>query len=138
MPPDTISLVGITLYGYHGVRPEERALGQRFVVDVDLEADLSQVAATDALDATVNYSEAYGLVAEIVEGEPVNLLETLAERVARAMFERFSQVHRTRVRIAKPGVAIAGSILREAAVAIDRTRAEICGQGQSTQPPRSV
>lgn len=127
MPPDTISLTGITLYGYHGARPEERALGQRFVVDVDLEADLRHAAATDDLDATVNYSEAYRLVAAIVAGEPVNLLETLGERIARTMFERFPQVQRSRVRIAKPGVAIAGSILREAAVTIDRTRAEICG-----------
>lgn len=124
MPPDTISLVGITLYGYHGVRPEERALGQRFVVDLELESDLRRAGETDTLDATVNYSEAYELVAEIVEGEPVNLLETLAERIARAMFERFSLVQRSRVRIAKPGVAISGSILREAAVTIDRERTD--------------
>ena len=127
MPPDTISLTGMTLYGYHGARPEERALGQRFVVDVDLEADLRHAAATDDLDATVNYSEVYRLVAAIVAGDPVNLLETLGERIARTMFDRFPQVQRTRIRIAKPGVAIAGSILREAAVTIDRTRAEICG-----------
>ncbi|MDE2768139.1 MAG: dihydroneopterin aldolase [Chloroflexota bacterium] len=124
MPPDTISLVGITLYGYHGVRPEERALGQRFVVDLELESDLRRAGETDTLDATVNYSEAYELVAEIIEGEPVNLLETLAERIARAMFEQFSLVQRSRVRIAKPGVAISGSILREAAVTIDRERTD--------------
>ena len=125
MPSDTISLVGITLYGYHGARPEERTLGQRFVVDVDLEADLRNAGATDDLDATVNYSEVYALVAELVEGEPVNLLETLGERIVRAVFERFPQVQRARVRIAKPGVAISGSILREAAVTLDRARNDI-------------
>ena len=124
MPPDTISLVGVTLYGYHGVRPEERTLGQRFVVDVDLETDLRAAAATDALDATVNYSEVYSLVAELVEGEPVNLLETLAARISSTIFDRFPRVQRTRVRIAKPGAAIAGAILREAAVSIARTRDE--------------
>lgn len=124
MPPDTISLVGITLYGYHGVRPEERTLGQRFVVDVDLEADLRDAAATDALEATIDYSEVYALVAELVEGEPVDLLETLGERIARTVFKRFPRVERARVRIAKPGVAIAGSVLREAAVTINRTRTE--------------
>ncbi|MDE2867789.1 MAG: dihydroneopterin aldolase [Chloroflexota bacterium] len=122
MPPDTISLAGITLYGYHGARPEERTLGQRFIVDLDLDADLRNAAATDALDSTVNYSEVYALVAEIVEGEPVKLLETLAEGIAQAVLKRFSQVQRVRVRVAKPGVAIAGSVLREAAVTIDRTR----------------
>ena len=125
MPSDTISLVGITLYGYHGARPEERTLGQRFVVDVDLEADLRNAGATDDLDATVNYSEVYALVAELVQGEPVNLLETLGERIVRAVFERFPQVQRARVRIAKPGVAIAGSVLREAAVTLDRARNDI-------------
>lgn len=127
MATDTISLVGITLYGYHGVRPEERTLGQRFVVDVDLETDLHCAATTDALDATVNYSEVYALVAELVQGEPVNLLETLAERIARAVFERFPRIERTRIRIAKPGVAIAGSVLHEAAVTINRTRTELDG-----------
>ena len=127
MPPDTVSLAGITLYGYHGVRPEERTLGQRFVVDVDLYADLRNAAATDALEATVNYSEVYGLVAEIVEGEPVNLLETVGERIIRSVFDRFPTIERARVRIAKPGVAIAGSVLREASVTINRTRAELQG-----------
>ena len=125
MPSDSISLVGITLYGYHGARPEERTLGQRFVVDVDLEADLRNAGETDDLDATVNYSEVYALVAELVEGEPVNLLETLGERIVQAVFERFPQVQRARVRIAKPGVAIAGSVLREAAVTLDRARNDI-------------
>ena len=124
---DVISLVGITLYGYHGVRPEERTLGQRFVVDIDLEADLRTAGTTDALDATVDYSEVYALVAELVHGEPVNLLETLGERICRAVFRRFPAVERTRVRIAKPGVAIAGSVLREAAVTITRTRGEFNG-----------
>ena len=127
MPADVISLVGIVLYGYHGVRPEERTLGQRFVVDVDLEADLRTAGATDALDATVDYSEVYALVAELVHGEPVNLLETLGERICRAVFRSFPHVERTRVRIAKPGVAIAGSVLREAAVTITRTRGEFNG-----------
>ena len=64
-------------------------------------------------------------MAELVEGEPVNLLETLGERIVRAVFERFPQVQRARVRIAKPGVAIAGSVLREAAVTLDRARNDI-------------
>ena len=127
MAPDSISLVGITLYGYHGARPEERTLGQRFVVDVDLEADLRSAAAADALDLTVNYSEVYALVAEFVQGEPVNLLETLGERIARAVLERFPQVQRARVRVAKPGVAIAGSVLRESAVTVIRTRDQTDG-----------
>ncbi len=122
MGPDTISLVGITLYGYHGARPEERTLGQRFVVDIDLQADLRRAATTDALDDTVDYGDVYALVAELVEGEPVNLLETLGVRITGAIFDRFPQVQSARVRLAKPGVAIAGSVLRETAVTVNRAR----------------
>ncbi len=119
---DTVSLRGIVLYGYHGVRPEERTLGQRFVVDVDMQADLRDAAASDALDRTVDYSQVYARVAQIVNGEPVDLLETLGDRIARAVFADFPQVRSAKVRIAKPGVAIPGAALREAAVTIRRQR----------------
>lgn len=122
MTHDTISLVGIVLYGYHGARPEERTLGQRFLVDVDLHTDLQLASRSDDLTNTVNYSEVYKIVEEIIGGDPVNLLETLAERIAKAVLARFSLVHETRVRVAKPSVAIAGSVLREAAVSVVRSR----------------
>jgi len=82
---DTISLVGIVLYGYHGARPEERTLGQRFIVDVDLHADLRVASRSDDLANTVNYSEVYQVVETIIGGEPVNLIETLAARIAEAL-----------------------------------------------------
>mgnify|MGYP001212241934 FL=1 len=119
---DTISLVGIVLYGYHGARLEERTLGQRFVVDVDLYADLQIASESDDLANTVNYSEVYQVVETIIGGEPVNLIETLAERIAETLLSHFSLVHKTRVRVAKPGVAIAGSVLHEAAVSVFRSR----------------
>ena len=119
---DTISLVGIVLYGYHGARPEERTLGQRFIVDVDLHTDLRVASRSDDLANTVNYSEVYQVVETIIGGEPVNLIETLAARSAEALLSHFSLVHKTRVRVAKPGVAIAGSVLREAAASVLRSR----------------
>jgi dihydroneopterin aldolase len=74
------------------------------------------------LSNTVNYSEVYQVVEEIIGGEPVNLIETLAERIAETLLLHFSLVRKTRVRVAKPGVAIAGSVLREAAVSVFRSR----------------
>lgn len=122
MEHDTVSLVGIVLYGYHGARLEERTLGQRFIVDVDLHADLQVASRSDDLANTVNYSEVYQIVEKIIGGEPVNLIETLAERIAETLLSHFSLVHKTRVRVAKPGVAIAGSVLHEAAVSVFRSR----------------
>lgn len=82
MSRDRIAVRGITAVGRHGVYAEERAAGQPFVVDVVLALDLSAAAASDDVADTVHYGElAQGVVAA-VEGEPVDLIETLAQRVA--------------------------------------------------------
>ena len=78
---DRIDLTGLRVRGRHGVFDFERAEGQDFVVDVALELDLAPAAATDDVTATVHYGElAEGLVA-VIAGEPVNLIETLADRL---------------------------------------------------------
>jgi dihydroneopterin aldolase len=76
-----ITLTGLRAKGHHGVYDFERAAGQEFVVDVRLDLDLSRAAASDEVADTVHYGElAEGLVA-VLTGEPVNLLETLADRL---------------------------------------------------------
>ena len=85
MAEDRITLEGMVFYGYHGVNPEERELGQRFVVDLELEKDLSAAGLSDDLTQTVNYASAYKLAREVVEGQPCNLIETVAERLATAL-----------------------------------------------------
>ena len=122
MGRDRISLSGMMFFAYHGARAEERTLGQRFVVDLDVYADLSTAGGSDAVAGTVNYSELFQVVREVVSGEPRNLLETLGEDIAARVLGMFKAVDRVRVRVAKPSVAIAGSVLREAAVTIDRER----------------
>jgi dihydroneopterin aldolase len=82
MTADRITVRGIRAQGHHGVLPEERRDGQLFVVDVELAVDLAPAAATDRLDLTVDYAVvATAVVAEVV-GEPCDLIETLAERIA--------------------------------------------------------
>jgi dihydroneopterin aldolase len=79
---DRITLTGLRARGHHGVFDFERAEGQDFVVDVDLELDLSAAAASDDVADTVHYGElADGLVG-VITGEPVDLIETLADRLA--------------------------------------------------------
>jgi dihydroneopterin aldolase len=76
-----ITLTGLRAKGHHGVFDFERVAGQEFVVDVRLDLDLTAAAATDQVTDTVHYGElAEGLVA-VVTGEPVNLIETLADRL---------------------------------------------------------
>ena len=82
MSADRIRLAGLTVRGRHGVFDFERRDGQDFVVDVELELDLAVAAASDQLSDTVHYGELAEQLAAVVAGEPVNLLETLAERLA--------------------------------------------------------
>ena len=81
---DRIELRGLRVRGYHGVLPEERRDGQLFAVDVVLETDVSAAADTDDLAATVDYSVVARQVESIVAGTPVDLIETLAVRIADA------------------------------------------------------
>ena len=79
---DEIALHGLRAKGYHGVLPRERAEGQTFVVDVRLGVDTRAAAATDELARTVDYGVLAEEVTAVVAGEPCDLVETLAQRIA--------------------------------------------------------
>jgi dihydroneopterin aldolase len=81
---DRIRLTGLRIRGTHGVFEHERRDGQDFVVDVELETDTRTAAGSDDLSDTIDYGTLAQRIAEIVGGDPVNLLETLAERIAEA------------------------------------------------------
>jgi dihydroneopterin aldolase len=117
---DTISLEGMVFYGMHGVDPAEKSLGQRFVVDVTLERDLRRPGQTDDLHDTVNYAHVYRVAKQVLEGPSKNLIEALAEEVARRIAASCPGVQAIRVRVRKPEVPIKGSVLAAAAVEIER------------------
>jgi 7,8-dihydroneopterin aldolase/epimerase/oxygenase len=121
---DEILLEGMRFYAYHGVNPEERALGQRFMVDVTLVVDLRRAGQSDDLTDTVSYSAVYKVVRGIVEGEPRQLIETVAEEIATAILTEFLPVERVTVTVRKPEVPMKGSMLDAAGVRITRSRAE--------------
>ena len=77
---EIVSLQGITATGYHGVYPFERRDGQPFVVDVTLTLD--RMSRADDVATTVHYGDLASAVARVIEGEPVDLIETLADRIA--------------------------------------------------------
>ncbi|MBZ2197211.1 2-amino-4-hydroxy-6-hydroxymethyldihydropteridine diphosphokinase [Occultella gossypii] len=81
---DVIRLIGLGGVGRHGVLPEERRDGQTFLADVILHVDTRAAAASDDLADTVNYADVAQEIVSIIEGEPVNLIETLAARIADA------------------------------------------------------
>ena len=119
---DEILLEGMRFYAYHGVNPEERALGQRFLVDVALRVDLRAAGLSDDLADTVSYSAVYKVVRGIVEGEPRQLIEAVAEAIATAVLTEFPRVGRITVTVRKPEAPMQGSMLEAAGVRITRSR----------------
>lgn len=117
---DRIAITGIEVFGHHGVLPHERELGQRFVIDVVLEADLSAAASTDALDQTVDYGVLAGDVAEVAVAQPAALIETVAGRIAdRCLAE--PRVQAVEVTVHKPAAPVP-VIVGDVAVTLRRTR----------------
>ncbi len=117
---DRIELTGLRVRGHHGVYDFERRDGQEFVVDVVLELDLAVAARTDDVADTVHYGELAASLAGIVAGEPVNLLETLAERLAAACLAD-GRVEAVTVTVHKPQAPIPLAF-DDVAVTIRRSR----------------
>ena len=121
MQGDKILLEGMEFYAYHGVNESEKSQGQRFIVDVEMTADLGRASETDDLEDTVNYSRVFRVIKEIVEGPPRDLIEKVAGEVASRVLENFA-VEQIRVRVSKPDVPLKGARLKGAAVEIVRHR----------------
>jgi len=120
---DTMFLEGLQFYAYHGVNPEEQALGQRFLVDVALATDLRAAGRSDELARTINYSAVYQRIRAIVEGPPRQLIEAVAEEIAAALLAEFAAEAVT-VTVRKPEVALKGAFLGAAGVRIRRAQGE--------------
>jgi 2-amino-4-hydroxy-6-hydroxymethyldihydropteridine diphosphokinase/dihydroneopterin aldolase len=102
---DQIQLSGVSARGYHGVLPSERQTGQEFRADVVLYLDTRPAAAGDDLAQTVSYADVASDVHAILTGEPADLVETVAERIAAAVLAR-PQVEAVDVRVHKPHAPI--------------------------------
>ncbi|HEX5497316.1 MAG TPA: dihydroneopterin aldolase [Mycobacteriales bacterium] len=102
---DLIALSGLRVFGRHGVLEHERRDGQHFVVDVVLTVNTRQAATSDDVADTVHYGVLARELAAVVAGPPVNLIETLAERLADVCL-RHERVVLTRVTVHKPHAPI--------------------------------
>ncbi|MCA1710789.1 MAG: dihydroneopterin aldolase [Actinobacteria bacterium] len=118
MASDRITLTGLRVRGRHGVLAEERTNGQDFVVDAVLKLDTRAAAAGDDLAQTVDYGVLAGRLAAVVGGEPVDLLETLACRLAEVcladprVFEAEVTVHKPDAPIEVPFQDVSVTVVR--------------------------
>ena len=119
---DEVFLEGLRFYAYHGVNPEERTRGQRFTVDVRIRCDLRAAGGSDDLTRTINYSAVAKRVRAIVEGEPRDLIETVAEEIAADVLAEFPLARTVQVTVRKPEVGLKGMFLDAAGVTVTRGR----------------
>ena len=122
MSEDRILLADMIFHGRHGTLRVERELGQPFVVSVELRLDLRPAGTSDDLTKTVDYGEVHRLAREVVEGPPVQLIETLAERIAAGVLDAHPTVEAVKVRVAKPHVRLGGTEMAGPAVEVLRRR----------------
>ena len=102
-----LTLKNMIFYGYHGVYPAEKEMGQRIEVDLELRADFSQAHRQDELEATINYVEVYGVIKRIVEDGAYNLIEGIATAIVQELLEKFS-LNSVTVRVRKPQPPVGG------------------------------
>jgi len=119
---DRISLIGLRAFGRHGVLDHERRDGQEFVVDAVLWLDTRPAAATDDLTLTVDYAAVASRLAAVVSGEPVALIETLADRLAAACLAAGPAVRDVEITVHKPHAPLVQSF-GDVTVTIRRSRA---------------
>jgi 7,8-dihydroneopterin aldolase/epimerase/oxygenase len=112
----TIELVGLEVFGRHGVEDEEREQGRTFLYDVALEIEAP---ATDKLDDTVDYRAVAACVRDVSDGAQYRLIEALASAVADELAARFP-AQRVRVRVRKEGISPAGLSVAFSAATAER------------------
>lgn len=119
---DSITLTGLRAFAHHGVFDFERADGQEFVIDVVVSLDLRPAAGGDELGATMHYGELAEAVVAAVERDPVDLIETVAERIAAVVLAN-ERAEAVRVTVHKPSAPITVPFA-DVAVTIERTAAD--------------
>ncbi|WP_251381584.1 MULTISPECIES: dihydropteroate synthase [unclassified Leucobacter] len=117
-PLDRVTLTGLEVFAHHGVFDFEREQGQRFLIDADVAVDLRAAASGDDLAATVHYGELAEAIVAAVENDPVDLIETVAERVADVTLG-FSGVHSARITVHKPQAPI-DAVFADVSVSVER------------------
>lgn len=120
MERDRIRLRGLKFFAYHGAMPEEKTLGQKFLIDVDLYKDLRRAGESDQVEDTINYAEVYQKIKAVVTEERYHLIERLAERIADQVIHEFP-CEVVRVEVHKPQAPIPG-LFEDVAVEIFRER----------------
>lgn len=105
-----VRIKNATFYAYHGVMSEEKNIGGKFEVDVDLFFDFSEAAINDDLTKTIDYVTVYNELNQIFNGKKYNLVETIAHKIADNLLEKHKNIQKIGVKLRKKSVPIGGVI----------------------------
>lgn len=115
-----IALEGLEFFAYHGVHPAEQEIGNRFTVDLEVEAEMEAAVQHDTLSGTVDYGLLYQVVAETMK-QPAKLLEALAGIIIQRVMNEFPTVSAVKVSVAKANPPV-GGLARQSKVTLSQTR----------------
>lgn len=115
-----ISLEGLEFHAYHGVYPHERSSGNKFEVDISVEATLHEQVFHDDLSGTINYESLYQVVKEEME-RPSKLLETVGYAMAQRVLHLFNDVLKVEIKISKFNPPI-GGVCKKATITVSQER----------------
>jgi dihydroneopterin aldolase len=105
---DKILMNDMIFYAYHGVLEEEKRLGQRFIISIELLLELKAAGLSDDVMDTVSYADVYEDVKEIVYDNKFNLIEKLAEEISKVVLMKYSLVNEIKIKILKPEAPVNG------------------------------
>ena len=117
---DNIFIEDLEVYAYHGVNQEEKVLGQKFIISLELFLNLQDAGITDDLKKTVSYAEVCNNISDLFTKNKFDLIEKCAEEVAKYILINYSEVEKVNVAIKKPWAPI-GNVLKYAGVRIERS-----------------
>jgi 7,8-dihydroneopterin aldolase/epimerase/oxygenase len=105
-----IKLNRMVFYGHHGVHPEERKLGQRFVVDFCFETDSKHDETIEHIEDTIDYTQVFDIIKDVLENKEFMLLENCGNTILSTVMSSFPRIEYCTVNIQKPSVPIKGSL----------------------------
>jgi len=114
---ETIRIKGLEIFAYHGVNPEEKENGQKFILDIAMQADISRAAQTDDLNETVRKT-----VNAVFTAQKYDLIERAAQVVCDAILENYPKVQSVTVELKKPEAPI-NAVFDYVSVEMTRSRA---------------
>lgn len=120
---DNIIIEELQVYAHHGVAEEEKAMGQMFLISLQIGVNMGRVAAVDSIDAVLSYAVICDDVQKVMQSENYNLIETAAMHIIEYLFRTYADVLEVRIILKKPWAPM-GHHLKYAAVELVRRRGD--------------